>query len=86
LKETQAPAPVSKKRGKLMTYEQSLPSLERESNARFIDRILVKPVGRGQHVPVKARVDVYWVGSEDAYDLTAFNAPAADLSAKAVAS
>jgi DNA invertase Pin-like site-specific DNA recombinase len=86
LKETPAPAPVSKKRGKLMTFEQSLPSLERESNARFIDRILVKPVGRGQHVPVTERVEVYWVGSEDAYDLTAFNAPAADLSAKAAAS
>jgi DNA invertase Pin-like site-specific DNA recombinase len=86
LKDTPAPAPVSKKRGKLMTFEQALPSLERESNAKLIDRIVVKPVGRGAKVPVSERVDVYFTGSEQPYDLAAFNAPAADLSAKAVAS
>jgi hypothetical protein len=69
-----------------MTFEQALPSLERESNAKFIDRIVVKPVGRGRRVPVSERVDVYFVGSEIQYDLTRFNLPPADLSAKAVAS
>ena len=86
LKETPAPVPVSKKRGKLMTFEQALPSLERESNARFIEKIVVKPIGRGRRVPVSERVEVWWVGSEQPYDLTKFNAAPADLSAKAMAS
>lgn len=80
LKATPSPAPVSKKRGKLMKFEQALPGIERESNARFIDRIVVKPVGRGRVVPTGERVDVYFVGAEKPYDLTVFNAPAVDLS------
>ena len=86
LKKTPAPPPVSKKRGKLMTFEQSLPSLERESNARFIARIVVKPVGHGRRVSVSERVDVYFTGSEQRYDLTKFKAPPVDLSAKVAAS
>jgi hypothetical protein len=58
-----------------MTFEQSLPSLEREQNAKFIDRIVVKPVGRGRKVPVSERVEVYWTGSDTPYDLTTFNLP-----------
>jgi DNA invertase Pin-like site-specific DNA recombinase len=80
LRTTPAPTAVSKKRGKLMTFEQALPGIERESNARFIDRIVVKPVGRGKRVPIGERVDIWFVGAEEAYDLTAFNAPAVDLS------
>ena len=57
------------------TYEQVLPEVERVENARYIDRILVKPVGRGRRVPIGARVEVYWVGSETPYDLTEFNQP-----------
>jgi hypothetical protein len=56
LKATAAPAPVSKKRGKLMTFEQALASLEREQNARFIAKIVVRPIGRGRRVPVSERV------------------------------
>jgi hypothetical protein len=82
LKATPAPAPVSKKRGKLM-IEQALASLEREQNARFIEKIVVKPIGRGRRVPVSERVEVWWVGSEEPYDLTEYLAPAADLTAEA---
>jgi hypothetical protein len=82
LKATAAPAPVSKKRGKLMTFEQALPSLEREQNARFIEKIVVKPIGSGRRAPVSERVEVWWVGSEEPYDLTEYLAPAADLTAE----
>jgi hypothetical protein len=32
--------------------------------ARFIDHVVVKPVGRGRRVPVGERVDVFFIGAE----------------------
>jgi DNA invertase Pin-like site-specific DNA recombinase len=41
--------------------------LWRETNRRFIDRVEVRPVGRGRRTNVAERVDVYLVGADDAY-------------------
>lgn len=71
LKATPPPAPVKRsgKRGKPVTFEEALPGLEREHNARFIHRVVVKPVGRGKQVPVGERCDVYFVGAEEPADM-----------------
>jgi site-specific DNA recombinase len=39
-------------------------AMARDTNARFIDRIVVKPVGRGRRVPVAERTEIYFIGSE----------------------
>jgi DNA invertase Pin-like site-specific DNA recombinase len=41
--------------------------LMREANRRFIDRVEVKPVGRGRRGNVADRVDVYFVGAAKPY-------------------
>jgi hypothetical protein len=42
-----------------------LPRHEREVNAQFIDRVVVRPVGQGTRAPVAQRVEVYFVGAEE---------------------
>jgi DNA invertase Pin-like site-specific DNA recombinase len=87
LRDTPAPLSGSAKLAKMTpathTYEQVLPEVERVQNARYIHRVLVKPVGRGKRVPIGERVEVYFVGSDEPYDLTNFNLPPADLTTKA---
>lgn len=61
------PQPKKSKGGRPMTFEEAEPGIMREHNARFISRVVVKPVGRGRRVPVEERVDVYLVGSEKPY-------------------
>jgi len=70
LRGTPAPKPIWEVRGKALTFEEALPGLERDEIARFVDRITVRPVGRGRRVPFHERIEVYFVGSEDAADLT----------------
>ncbi len=68
------PKPVSKSQAKkALSFEESLPGLERERNEKFIDRVIVKPVGRGNRVPVADRVDVYWIGATEPYREPAAN-------------
>ncbi|MGH2920506.1 MAG: recombinase family protein [Gaiellaceae bacterium] len=56
--------------GKPVKVKPLAPSVEqyvtlmREANRRFLDRVEVKPVGRGRRGPVADRVDVYFVGAE----------------------
>jgi DNA invertase Pin-like site-specific DNA recombinase len=40
--------------------------------ARFINRIVVLPVGSGQRVPVAERIELYWVGAEIPADSRGF--------------
>jgi DNA invertase Pin-like site-specific DNA recombinase len=42
-----------------------LPRHEREVNAQFIDRVVVRPVGHGKRAPVAERVEVYFIGAEE---------------------
>ncbi len=46
-------------------FSQWLPRHEREVNAQFIDRIVVRPVGHGKRAPVAERVEVYFLGAEE---------------------
>lgn len=41
--------------------------LWRETNKRFIDRVEVRPVGRGRRANVADRVGVYFVGADKPY-------------------
>ena len=50
-----------------VTYEAFLAEYEREANRHFIDRVEVKPVGRGRRSDIADRVDVYFVGSVEPY-------------------
>lgn len=43
-------------------------TLDRESNSRFIARVVVRPVGQGSRVPVAERAELWLVGSEKALD------------------
>ncbi len=71
LRATPAPTPFRKAaRGRAMTFEEALPGLERDEFARFVDRVVVRPVGRGKRVPFYERLEVYWVGAEDPADLS----------------
>jgi DNA invertase Pin-like site-specific DNA recombinase len=63
-----APKPAKNARGKPITFDEALPGLEREHIARFIDRVVVKPVGRGKRVPVSERAELWLVGAETALD------------------
>lgn len=47
------------------TFEEAEPGLYREFASRFIDRIVVWPVGRGRRVPVEERASIYLVGAEE---------------------
>lgn len=44
-------------------------TLDRESNVRFIDRVVVKPVGRGRRVPAAERSEVWLLGAEAPLDV-----------------
>jgi DNA invertase Pin-like site-specific DNA recombinase len=64
------PASGKGKRGqaKGMTYEAFLEEYERESNARFIERVVLKPNPKGKagaKVDPSERIDVYFVGSDE---------------------
>jgi site-specific DNA recombinase len=53
-----------------MTYEEFLEEYRRESNARFIDRVVLKPNPKGKagsKVDPAERVDVYFVGATEPY-------------------
>ena len=47
------------------SFAEWLPRHEREVNAQFIDRVLVRPVGHGKRAPVGERVEVYFLGAEE---------------------
>jgi DNA invertase Pin-like site-specific DNA recombinase len=46
-------------------FSEWLPRHEREVNAQFLDRIVVRPVGHGKRAPVAERVEVYFLGAEE---------------------
>jgi DNA invertase Pin-like site-specific DNA recombinase len=46
------------------SFAEWLPRHERELNAQFVDRVLVRPVGHGRRAPVAERVAVYFLGAE----------------------
>jgi DNA invertase Pin-like site-specific DNA recombinase len=48
------------------TVEQYV-TLMREANRRFLDRVEVRPVGRGRRANVADRADVYFVGADKPY-------------------
>jgi len=53
-----------------MTYEAFLEEYERESNARFIDRVVLKPNPKGRAGPKvdpSERVEVYLTGATQPY-------------------
>jgi len=61
------PANGSGKHGKRkMTFDEFIAEYERDRNAQFIQKIILKPAGRvGSRVPpVEQRVDVYFAGSD----------------------
>ena len=61
------PASGSGKHGKRnMTFDEFIAEYERDRNAQFIHKIILKPAGRvGSRVPpVEQRVDVYFAGSD----------------------
>jgi DNA invertase Pin-like site-specific DNA recombinase len=39
-------------------------AMDRDRLARFVDRVIVKPCGRGKRVPTVERAEVYFIGSE----------------------
>jgi DNA invertase Pin-like site-specific DNA recombinase len=39
-------------------------AMDKDRLARVVDRVIVKPVGRGRRVPVEQRVEVWFIGSE----------------------
>lgn len=39
-------------------------AMDRDRLARLVDRVIVKPCGRGKRLPVEQRADVYFVGAE----------------------
>ena len=47
------------------SFAEWLPRHEREVNAQFIDRVLVRPVGHGKRAHVGERVEVYFLGAEE---------------------
>jgi hypothetical protein len=62
-----SPANGSGKHGKRkMTFDEFIAEYERDRNAQFIQKIILKPAGRvGSRVPpVEQRVDVYFAGSD----------------------
>jgi DNA invertase Pin-like site-specific DNA recombinase len=63
LKSIRPSTPVTRIGG--ASLEEAMPALDRAHVARFVDRIVVKPIGRGRRVPVGERVDVFFVGAEE---------------------
>jgi DNA invertase Pin-like site-specific DNA recombinase len=45
------------------SFAEWLPRHEREVNAQFLDRVVVRPVGHGRRAPVAERVDVFFMGA-----------------------
>jgi DNA invertase Pin-like site-specific DNA recombinase len=43
-------------------------TLRRESNSRFVARVVVRPVGQGSRVPVSERAELFLVGADKALD------------------
>ena len=41
-------------------------AMDKDRLARMVDRVVVKPCGRGKRVPVEQRADVYFIGAESA--------------------
>jgi hypothetical protein len=60
-------------RGRPLTFAEFIREHERELNARFIDKVILKPAGRvGSRVPPEEeRVEVYFVGAEQPYAVPA---------------
>jgi hypothetical protein len=50
-----------------MSFEAFLAEYERDANRPFIDRVEVKPIGRGRRGDIADRVDVYFIGSTEPY-------------------
>jgi hypothetical protein len=58
------------RKGRMMTYEAFLYEYERESNARLIDRVVLKPNPGGpggKKLGPETRVEVYLTGSDEPY-------------------
>ncbi len=68
LKATPAPEPSKKFPVSEYTFEEAEPGLAREHNARFIARVVVKPVGRGRRVPPAERAEIWLMGAEEPLD------------------
>jgi DNA invertase Pin-like site-specific DNA recombinase len=47
------------------SFSEWLPRHEREVNAQFLERVVVRPVGHGKRAPVAERVGVYFLGAEE---------------------
>ena len=83
LKATPAPKPSKKFPVSEYTFEEAEPGLAREHNARFIARVVVKPVGRGRRVPPAERSEIWLVGAEEPLDVAAVT-PVGDLDTVAI--
>jgi DNA invertase Pin-like site-specific DNA recombinase len=51
------------------TLEEAEPGLAREFNTQFVDRIVVRSVGKGRRVSPQQRCDVFLIGAEEPYAL-----------------
>jgi hypothetical protein len=71
LKATPAPKPSKKFPVAEYTFEEAEPGLAREHNARFIARVVVKPVGRGRRVPPAERAEIWLLGADAPLDVAA---------------
>lgn len=69
LKATPAPEPSKKFPVSEYTFEEAEPGLAREHNARFIARVVVKPVGRGRRVPPAERAEIWLSGADAPLDV-----------------
>src|SRR3990170_210520 len=47
------------------SFSEWLPRHEREVNAQFLDRVVVRPVGHGRRAPVAERGEGYFMGAEE---------------------
>jgi hypothetical protein len=54
----------------LRNRDRGLRRFAAEANARFVKRVVIKPVGAGRLVPPGERTDVYFVGADDPYPAT----------------
>jgi DNA invertase Pin-like site-specific DNA recombinase len=69
------PLPVSEKEWAKLSIDERREvigtAMDRDANARFVARVVVRPVGRGRRVPVGERAEVFLVGAEEAVDVEA---------------
>ncbi|MDP9232096.1 MAG: recombinase family protein [Actinomycetota bacterium] len=61
-----APERRDEYREKSRRYQIITAAMERDRFARFVDRVIVKPCGRGKQVPTRERAEVWFVGAEQA--------------------